>query len=85
MLLQMGHLLHLGPIITLVPWRGRVRTGQDKERVHIPFRGQTLESSLPQLLDDIFGTIFPFPSTLGPLKNYSKILSSVIIYNPKTK
>ena len=29
-----------------------------------PFTEQTLESSLPPLLD-IFGTIFPFPSALG--------------------
>ena len=45
---------------------------------------QTLESSLPLLLNDIFGTIFPFPFALGLLKNYSRIPSSVIVY-PNTK
>ena len=44
------------------------------------FAEQALESSLLQLLDIIFGTIFPVPSTLGLLKNYSRILSSGIIY-----
>lgn len=49
-----------------------------------PFAEQTLESSLLQLLDIIFGPIFPIPSALGLLKNYSRILSSGIIY-PNTK
>ena len=44
-----------------------------------PFTEQTLESSLPQLLDVMFGTIFPFLSALGLLKNYSRIPSSVTI------
>ena len=48
------------------------------------FAEKALESSLLQLLDIIFGTIFPVPSTLGLLKNYSRILSSAIIY-PNTK
>lgn len=48
------------------------------------FAEKSLESSLLQLLDIIFGKIFPVPSTLGLLKNYSRILSSGIIY-PNTK
>ena len=46
-----------------------------------PFTDQTLESSLPLLLDDnFFGTIFPFPLALGLPKSYSRIPSSVITY-----
>ena len=37
-----------------------------------PFTEQTSESSLPLLLDIIFGMIFPFPSALGILKKLFK-------------
>ena len=49
-----------------------------KNNYIFPFTEQTLESSLPQLLDVIFGTVFPFLSALCLLKNYSRIPSPVI-------
>ena len=46
-----------------------------------PFIEQTSESSLPLLLDVIFGMIFPFQYALGILtKNFLSVPFSVIIY-----
>ena len=41
---------------------------------------QTSESSLPLLLDVIFGMIFHFQSALGILKNFLSVPFSIIIY-----
>ena len=45
-----------------------------------PFTEQTSESSLPLLLDVIFGMIFHFQSALGILKNFLSVPFSIIIY-----
>ena len=52
------------------------------QQLYIPFTEQTSESSLPLLLDVIFGMIFPFPSALGILKNFLSIPFSVITNIP---
>ena len=40
--------------------------------IYFSLTEQTLESSLPLLLNDIFGAIFPFPSALVLLKKLFK-------------
>ena len=45
-----------------------------------PFTEQTSESSLPLLLDVIFGMIFRFQSALGIPKNFLSVPFSIIIY-----
>ena len=58
-----------------------VISSNEIEAAKLSSNGQKVKN----VFDDIFGTIFPFPSALGLLKNYSRIPSSIIFQYPHTK